>query len=111
MPRPASRSVVIISGLLTLLVLGGGTLAVGFHNGWLQTASDSPGHETAAASAYAQIRSLQSPQPSSPPHGMRMKGSASTMAMTIVVDADRTDAVHTMSDQRQAATPCRGRFR
>jgi hypothetical protein len=51
MPLPASRSVVIISGLLTLLVLGGGTLAVGFHNGWLRTASDSPGHETAAARA------------------------------------------------------------
>jgi hypothetical protein len=51
MPLPASRSVVIISGLLTLLVLGGGTLAVGFHNGWLRTASDSPGHEPAAASA------------------------------------------------------------
>jgi hypothetical protein len=51
MPLPASRSVVIISGLLTLLVLGGGTLAVGFHNGWLRTASDSPSRETAAASA------------------------------------------------------------
>jgi hypothetical protein len=50
MPLPARRSVVILSGLLTLLVLGGGTLAVGFHNGWLRTASDSPGHETAAAS-------------------------------------------------------------
>jgi hypothetical protein len=51
MPLPASRSVVIISGLLTLLVLGGGTLAVGFHNGWLRTASDSPNHEPAATSA------------------------------------------------------------
>ena len=51
MPLPASRTVVIISGLLTLLVLGGATLAVGFHNGWLRTASDSPGHEPAAASA------------------------------------------------------------
>ena len=51
MPLPASRSVVIISGLLTVLVLGGGTLAVGFHNGWLRIASDSPSRETAAASA------------------------------------------------------------
>ena len=42
MQVPASRSVVIISGLLTLLVLGGGTLAVAFHNGWLQTGSDTP---------------------------------------------------------------------
>ena len=51
MPLPARRSVVIISGLLTLLVLGGATLAVGFHNGWLRTASNSPSRETAAASA------------------------------------------------------------
>jgi hypothetical protein len=51
MPLSARRSVVIISGLLTLLVVGGGTLAVGFHNGWLRTASDSPSRETAAASA------------------------------------------------------------
>jgi hypothetical protein len=49
MPLPASRSVVIISGLLTLLVLGGGTLAVGFRNGWLRTASESPSRETAAS--------------------------------------------------------------
>jgi len=52
MPLPASRSVVIISGLLTVIVLGGGTLAVGFHNGGLRTASDSPSRETAAASAH-----------------------------------------------------------
>ena len=39
MPLPASRSVVIISGLLTLLVLSGGTLAVALHNGWLRTAT------------------------------------------------------------------------
>lgn len=49
MPLPANRSVVIISGLLTLLVLGGGTLAVGFHNGWLRTASASLSRETAAS--------------------------------------------------------------
>ena len=55
MPLPATRSVVIISGLLTLLVLGGGTLAVGFHNGWLRTASDSPSRETAAASAQPTV--------------------------------------------------------
>jgi hypothetical protein len=50
MPLPASRSVVIISGLLTLLVLGGGTLAVALHNGWLRTASvDVPNRETLTA--------------------------------------------------------------
>ena len=39
MPLPGSRSVVIISGLLTLLVLGGGTLAVALNTGWLRTAA------------------------------------------------------------------------
>ena len=52
MPLPASRSVVIISGLLTLLVLSGGTLAVALHNGWLRTAAaDVPSRETLTASA------------------------------------------------------------
>jgi hypothetical protein len=51
MPLPANRSVVIISGLLTLLVLGGGTLAVALHNGWLRTAAaDVPNRETLTAS-------------------------------------------------------------
>ncbi len=51
MQLPARRSVVIISGLLTLLVLCGGTLAVAFHNGWLRTASDAPSRETVVANA------------------------------------------------------------
>jgi hypothetical protein len=49
MPLPASRSVVIISGLLTLLVIGSGTLAVGFRNGWLRITSESPSGESAAS--------------------------------------------------------------
>ena len=155
MPLPASRSVVIISGLLTLLVLGGGTLAVGLHNGWLRAASDSPSRETAAASAQPTptgndrdaVARLTEPSPrlrhkarfrtrsastgrssrrhiepsmmpmprsarcsrrspSSPPHEMTMKGSGSTMAMTIVVDANLTDAAHTTTNEREAATPC-----
>jgi len=56
MPLPASRSVVIISGLLTLLVLGGGTLTVALHNGWLRTAAaDVPGRETLTASAQPTV--------------------------------------------------------
>ena len=52
MSLPARRSVVIISSLLTLLVLGGGTLAVALHNGWLRTAAaDVPSRETLTASA------------------------------------------------------------
>jgi hypothetical protein len=51
MQLSANRSVVIISGLLTLIVLGGGTLAVAFHNSWVRTASASLRPETAAATA------------------------------------------------------------
>lgn len=40
MQGASNRSIVVISGLLTLLVLGGTTLAVAFHHGWLRTASD-----------------------------------------------------------------------
>lgn len=36
----ANRAVVIISGLTTLLVLGGGALAVGLHQGWVRIASN-----------------------------------------------------------------------
>jgi hypothetical protein len=50
MPLPASRSVVIISGLLTVLVLSGGTLAVALHNGWLRTAAADVPSETLTAS-------------------------------------------------------------
>ena len=35
----SSRSILIISGLLTLLVLSGAALAIGFHNGWLRSGS------------------------------------------------------------------------
>jgi hypothetical protein len=36
----ANRAVVIISGLMTLLVLSGGALAVGLHQGWIRIASN-----------------------------------------------------------------------
>lgn len=36
----SNRSILIISGLLTLLVLSGGALALGFHNGWLRIGSN-----------------------------------------------------------------------
>lgn len=38
MAGSSNRSVVIISGLLTLLVLSGATLAVAFRNGWVNVA-------------------------------------------------------------------------
>ena len=47
----SNRSVVIISGLLTLLVLGSATLAVGFRNGWLQVATHAPGPDGKTAPA------------------------------------------------------------
>jgi hypothetical protein len=51
MPGPSNRSVVIISGLLTLLVLGGATLGVAFRNGWVQVASATPPADGATALA------------------------------------------------------------
>jgi len=79
MQGPSNRSVVIISGLLTLLVLGGATLAVAFRNGWVHVASSAPGADVdqsevavyrgkledgyrALDVAYAQVRSLQTAQ-------------------------------------------------
>ena len=56
MPGPSNRSVVIISGLLTLLVLGGATLAVAFRNGWVHVTSAAPGPETVTARAHRPTR-------------------------------------------------------
>ena len=39
MQSSSHRSTLIISGLVTLLVLSGAALALGFHNGWLRTES------------------------------------------------------------------------
>ena len=47
----ANRSIAVISGLLTLLVLGGGMLGVAFHNGWLRYASDAPNRDPVSAGA------------------------------------------------------------
>ena len=44
-----NRPVVIISALLTMLILSGGTLALGFHNGWLRTGSGTATPEAIAA--------------------------------------------------------------
>ena len=51
MQGPSNRSVVIISGLLTLLVLGGATLAVAFRNGWVHVASAAPSPDAVTALA------------------------------------------------------------
>ncbi len=51
MPGPSNRSVVIISGLLTLLVLGAATLAVAFRNGWVHVASAAPRPDAVTALA------------------------------------------------------------
>lgn len=45
----SNRFVVIISALLTLLVLGGATLAVGFRNGWLHVGTDAPSRDAVTA--------------------------------------------------------------
>lgn len=51
MPSHSNRSVVIISGLLTLLVLGGATMAVAFRNGWVHVASAAPRPDAVTALA------------------------------------------------------------
>ena len=51
MQGPSNRSVVIISGLLTLLLLGGATLAVAFRNGWLHVAPAAASRDTVTALA------------------------------------------------------------
>jgi hypothetical protein len=51
MPGPSNQSVVIISGLLTLLVLGGATLAVAFRNGWVHVAPAAPRPDAVTALA------------------------------------------------------------
>lgn len=64
MQGSSNRFVVIISALLTLLVLGGATVAVGFRNGWLQVATDAPSRT--AVTAVAQLTDAErsrTPQP------------------------------------------------
>ena len=52
MPVSRNRSVVIISGLLTLLVLSGGTLALAFHNGWLRAGSSAATSAAVSADSH-----------------------------------------------------------
>ena len=49
----SNRSIVVISGLLTLLVLGGSTLAVAFHHGWLHTTWGAPAPDVASPPAQS----------------------------------------------------------
>ncbi len=51
MQGSVNRSVVIVSGLLTLLLLCGATLALAFHNGWLRTGAEAPTSDTLSALA------------------------------------------------------------
>ena len=61
MQGPADRSVVIISGLLTLLVLGSATLAIAFRNGWVHVAADAPSRN--AVTALVQRMDAESSRP------------------------------------------------
>ena len=49
MQSTSHRSTLIISGLVTLLVLSGTALALGFHNGWLRTESGAAMREAVSA--------------------------------------------------------------
>jgi hypothetical protein len=67
----SNRSVIIISGLLTLLLLIGATFALGLRNGWVQLASDAPtaGAVITRVQPHAAESTLvASSAPSAPPH-------------------------------------------
>lgn len=51
MQASSNRSVTIISGLLTLIVLSGATTAVAFRNGWLHVAAEGPSLDAVTARA------------------------------------------------------------
>jgi len=51
MQGPSHRFVVIVSALLTLLVLSGVTLVIGFRNGWLHVATDASSRDAVTALA------------------------------------------------------------
>lgn len=53
MQSSSNRSVVIISGLLTILVLGGAMLTLAFRNGWLQAAPTERGSGAVTSLAKA----------------------------------------------------------
>jgi hypothetical protein len=65
MQAPSNRSVVIISGLLTLVVLGGATLAVAFRNGWVHVGPAAPSLD--AVTALAQPTAADRSQTVNPP--------------------------------------------
>ena len=67
MQGPADRSVVIISGLLTLLVLGSATLAIAFRNGWVHVAANAPSRD--AVTALVQPMDAESGRPFPPDRG------------------------------------------
>lgn len=65
MQGSVNRSVVIVSGLLTLLLLCGATLALSVHNGWVRIGADAPERPAApvqvtAREEVAQVQSVQS---------------------------------------------------
>jgi len=53
MQRLSNRSVIVISGMLTLIVLGGATAAVAFRNGWVQFAAEAPSADAVSARAQS----------------------------------------------------------
>jgi hypothetical protein len=69
MQASSNRFVVIISALLTLLVLGGATLGLGFRNGWLHVATDASSRDTVTALAQvtdAERRTLPTARDANP---------------------------------------------
>ena len=83
MQGASNRSVIIIAGLLTLLLLVGATFALGLRNGWVQLASDAP---TAGA--------LITPVQPDAAEGTLVAASAPSAPSRIVASPSEGEAVH-----------------
>jgi hypothetical protein len=87
MHSSSSRSILIISGLLTLLVLSGGALALGFHNGWLRSGSGAATPEAIGADSQ--------------PSDARNDGTAPTGATPLAVGSTQTTSQDEAAVYRQ----------
>ena len=87
MHSSSNRSILVIAGLLTLLVLSGGTLALGFHNGWLRSG---PGAATPEAIGA-----------DSQPSDARKDGAAPIEAKPSAVDSTQTQTQDQAAVYRQ----------
>jgi hypothetical protein len=98
MQSSSNRSIVVISGLLTLLLLSGGALALGFHNGWLHAGSGAaiPATVSAASQPGDGRSERRAPiEPTPPPAGSTQ---TATQDETAVYRQKLDDAYRALDD-------------